>query len=243
MNRTNRPALVIQARAAERSYRGCTGVAHPGTRRAARTPPFLLVVAIAGAVASAACGADDEGTAAGSGGAVGVGGGAAGGAGGAGASAAGGGAPPAPKQVFIDFDELADYTEVSTQYAPDVTFSTSAGEPLLARSFGDLCMTSAPNQLCAGQPGVFDAPTILDFGGLASSILLRTGCVQMGGQFATATLSGDGGPIATVALMSAGYQTDLDLSSYSGVTRLELGEILDDAGVCWDDISFLLSPG
>jgi len=156
--------------------------------------------------------------------------------GGAGGGAAGGGPL---REVTINFDELGDPTDVAAQYSPAVTFSTMAGQLLQSRAFGGSCRTSEPNVLVAGPSGVFDAPVYLEFSAPVSGLRFRIGCVQSSGVIARVRLVRSGQPEVVQDVMGMGDVFELDLSAHTGVTRLEIFEIADAAGLAYDDFRFL----
>jgi hypothetical protein len=145
-----------------------------------------------------------------------------------------------PQTVKIDFDELADRTNVATQYAAHATFSTAVGQDLQARSFADLCETSSPMDLNAGPAGEFTAPLTVAFTAPAYNLKFSAACLQTapGQRFATAHLVRTGQADMTIDLLATGYTTSLDLSAYGAITRLEISMNTDASGVSWDDFEF-----
>ena len=145
-----------------------------------------------------------------------------------------------PQSVTINFDDLADRTDVATQYAAHATFSTDSGQVIQARDFGELCETSAPMNLNAGPSGEFTAPVYVDFTSPAYDLTFSAACIQTapGTTFATAHLIRVGQADVTVDLKATAYKTPLDLSSYSGIKRLEISANTDASGASWDDFAF-----
>jgi hypothetical protein len=145
-----------------------------------------------------------------------------------------------PQTVKITFDDLTDRTDVATQYAAHATFSTDTGQDLQARAFADLCETSSPMNLNAGPSGEFTAPVYVDFKAPAYNLEFTAACLQTapGAHFATAHLVRKDQTDMTIDLISAGYTTPLDLSSYGAITRLEISTNTDASGVSWDDFAF-----
>jgi hypothetical protein len=152
-----------------------------------------------------------------------------------------GGAAANLVQYTINFDERGSYEHISDQYAPTVKFSTDDQPTLLARLFAVDCATSPKIDLVAGLSGVFDGPLYLDFGAPVFALRFTIGCVNRpaGSVIAHLHVVGQGGVDVTQDVLAAGRATAVDLSAYSGITRVEITAINDPDGVAYDDFSFL----
>ena len=147
----------------------------------------------------------------------------------------------AEAQVLIDFDDLPDGTVVTNQY-PNATFSSDSGFVNFAYGFAG--GPSAPNILCSGPDGGSvncTAPTYIDFTPAVNGLTFQA--VQVN----------DTGPQCQIVIFENGVQTavvdvvgpivpygTIDLSAYTNITRIELVDIVDGAGIGWDD--FMLTP-
>ena len=142
--------------------------------------------------------------------------------------------------VTIDFDDLGNAVEVNTQYA-DVTFSSQAGSRILttAQDFD----TSLPNFICSAQASINCVDDVyVDFAvGVNGLSFLAVGDNNVGDVgdvrvFAGAVLLGtvdlimDGLPFGAPQL--------IDLGAFANVTRIEIVNITDDAGLGYDDFTF-----
>ena len=146
--------------------------------------------------------------------------------------------PSPPQSRTIDFDDLASGVAVNTQYA-GLAFSTSNGQLLQTGPFGSLCETSPGNTLQAGAPGVFNAPVTVDFSKPISNLKFRIGCIQSGGTIVKARLMMNGQAPVEVPVTPTGYAMWVDLSAYKQVTKLELYDVADEAGLAYDDFTFV----
>jgi hypothetical protein len=149
-------------------------------------------------------------------------------------------APPTPEHVVINFDDLPANTEVLGQYAARLSFSSEAGIKIWAENLINIGQ-SAPNYLTAGGGSDVLHPLFIKFSkpvqGLKFNALsvTDTGPVARFRIFKGAELAG------TVDLIGKGTSfvpVPVDLSAYSGVTRLEVVDITDRFGIAYDDFSF-----
>lgn len=156
-------------------------------------------------------------------------------------------ATPAQADV-IDFDTLSNGEVVTTQY-PGVTFSSETGSQVLITAQGAAFGTSTPNFICSGVGGSINCvdDVYIDFASAVSGLtFLAVGDDASGDigdvrAFAGALLLGtidifgDGAPFGSPYLV--------DLSAFSGVTRIEIAGITDPAGLGYDDFTYSLSNG
>ena len=159
----------------------------------------------------------------------------------AGACTALGGAVP------INFDNLSAGTVITTQYS-GVVFSSVAGRENVAHSF--VCGgSSPPNILCTRVTnGSLNCtqPTFLAFATPVSGLHFRGvgidnsvgSIVARANVYAGSTLLGSRNVIA--AGSSVGVV--IDCSAFSGVTRLEIVNIVDGGGIGWDNFTYTQEP-
>jgi hypothetical protein len=147
----------------------------------------------------------------------------------------------ASQTVTINFDNLANNTVVSNQY-PQATFSSEPGfdNVTTAQNLG----TSLPNFLCTAVTAgglTCTNDTYVDFSNPVYNLsFLATGDDDVG-VTAQVDVHVNGSYAATVNVVTDGIpsQPDLvDLSAYSNVTRIEIYNITDFAGLGWDDFTF-----
>jgi len=192
------------------------------------TRPKIRSVALSLVMVAAACSSNGNG-----------GGGSAdsGGSGGGGGSAGGGTRVP----VTITFDDLAGSTQVTNQY-PGVTFSAPAPDVVRVFAYAQYCRTSVQMEACAGTANNCTKTFIMAFTGPVDNLRFRLGCTNSSAVIAHAAVF-QGTAITTVDINGTGVDTtpkDVDLSGYSGVTRVELAPVpgVDSEGYGVDDISF-----
>lgn len=144
--------------------------------------------------------------------------------------------------VVIDFEDLSAGDIVTTQY-PGLAFSSSDGNINYANSFGTIILGSGP----IGGGATYLEDTYLDFATPVNSLEFDAIEPNFAGVDATFHIFHDGG-IATEFLTGLGGPGNkhVDLSSFTGVTRLEIVDILDDPnlenGIGWDNFSFQVVP-
>lgn len=146
----------------------------------------------------------------------------------------------AEAQVVIDFDDLAAGAVVTNQY-PVATFSSDPGFVNMVLDFPG---PSSPNILCTGADGGnvnCTAPTYIDFTPAVNGLTFYSvGCQDTGPQ-AQIVIFENGVQTATVDVVCPMLPYGMiDLSAYSNVTRIELVDIVDSAGIGWDE--FTLTP-
>jgi hypothetical protein len=162
-------------------------------------------------------------------------GGAAAGSGGAGGQ---GGSLP---NVVIGFDDLAYDTVITNQYATHATFSSDPGCACAARSDGGFAV-SKPNFLftyysCTNGA---HASVFVDFTKPVSNLSFKAIGVETNGKAATINAITSQG-IKTSELTGHGdynAPVTVDLSEYTGITRLEIVDVLEASGVGFDDFAF-----
>jgi len=162
--------------------------------------------------------------------------------GGAGDAAAGaGGSDSAPlTDATIDFEDLDSGTVVTTQY-DGVTFSSEPGVDSLVLRYADYCGTSGAMALCVGEAFDCTEPKILTFSPPASGLKLLIGCTDTSEKIADVHVFQDDTETTLDLLGRGNPQTpaELDLSSFSGITRLEIRDTgVDAEGFTLDDITF-----
>ncbi|WP_422923348.1 fibronectin type III domain-containing protein [Singulisphaera sp. PoT] len=153
------------------------------------------------------------------------------------------------ERITIDFDDLTAGTVVTNQY-PYVKFS---GDPAFPNQVLATTDASAPNSLGAPTPppngdGVgnpYIHPLYVDFSIPVEKLrftLLRddaSGAIAQVRVYEKGTLS------ATVPLngtATVSTPEHIDLTAYHKVTRIEIVNITDPAGLLWDDFSFIAGP-
>lgn len=155
------------------------------------------------------------------------------------------GSPPTWSAVTIDFDELSNEEVVNAQYADQVSFSLPAGQELrvgTGGSFGN----SAPNYVCTAQVGGSlncEEDITLSFLRPARGVRISGVGVDASGVFAQARVFDQDELLGVEEAIGDGDSNApdvLDLSGYTGVTRVELVDVDDPGGVAWDDLVFEL---
>jgi len=157
-------------------------------------------------------------------------------------------APLAPAAADdINFDDLPAGTVVTTQY-PGVTFSSSAGHEVLTSPQSATYGTSEPNFICSGVSGGITCsdPVYLDFLAPVSDLHFlavgddTSGIIGNASVFAGATLLGSVNIVGDGDVFGAPML--IDLTAFSGVTRLEI-TTTDPAGLGYDDFHFVRGQG
>lgn len=141
----------------------------------------------------------------------------------------------------IDFDDLANGTVLTNQYA-GVTFSSSSGNANYVYAFG------GSNILCAGPvgDGANCLPdTYIDFAAPVNALTFWAIEPNFNGPDADFRIFQDGVYTTTQQLIGLGGTGNkfVDLSAYAHITRLEIVNILVDPGengIGWD--SFTMTP-
>ena len=142
--------------------------------------------------------------------------------------------------LVCDFDGLPGGDIVTNQY-PGATFSSSAGnDNKVHPAFND----TPPNILCTGPVGApadCVAPTFIDFTNPVDSLAFYAIGVNDVGPVADVNVFIGNVFDSTVPVIGAGTPYDnilIDLSPFTNVTRIELTNITDLAGIGWDTFSF-----
>lgn len=148
------------------------------------------------------------------------------------------------QHVVINFDDLPrggiTGVVVTNQY-PSATFSSNGGVNYVTTQpsyYG-----SPPNFICTGRYGAIDCQqdTIIDFRGPVDGLTFNAMGVNDTGQVALIDVYQHGALTATVPVIghASSYAPELqDLSQYNGITRIQIRNITDSAGIGWDDFSF-----
>ncbi len=149
--------------------------------------------------------------------------------------------PGAIGSICIDFDELEDGTVVTNQF-PEATFDSIPGQENVTLTVPDA--TTDPF-ICTRTIGE-DAqncvnPTFVDFTDPVVDLTLMGIGINGVGPVATINVFEDGVPAGSITVIGLGDQftpVTIDLTGFSNVTRIELTEITDPAGIGWDDFCF-----
>lgn len=140
-------------------------------------------------------------------------------------------------QVSIGFDNLPNGTAVTNQY-PQLTLSSATGVNNSTLNLASAFKSSVPNILCT--PGC-DEPTYIDFTRPARDVKLKAVGVNDTARVFTVLVHRQGLPVTRLEYTGQGLPYEplvVDLSALGDITRVELVEITDTAGVGWDDFSF-----
>lgn len=152
-------------------------------------------------------------------------------------------AAPASATV-INFDDLGNGVEVTNQYA-GVTFSSQAGSRILttAQSLG----SSLPNFICSAVASINCVDDVyLDFANAVSGLSFVAVGDNNVGRNGDVRLFGGSTLLGTVGIVGDGNGFTpylVDLSAFSGVTRIEIANITDAAGLGYDDFTFTVGGG
>ncbi len=142
--------------------------------------------------------------------------------------------------VVINFDNLGNGVVVTNQY-PEATFSSIAGSQVLttAQALG----SSLPNFICSGVNGSINCsdPVYVDFTNPVSNLsFVAVGDNQFGPNatvnvFAGANFLGSVNSVGDNVFLTT---YTIDLSAFSGVTRIEIVNVIDPGGLGFDDFTF-----
>jgi len=144
--------------------------------------------------------------------------------------------------AVIHFDDLADRDVVTNQY-PTAVFSSTPGNEVAITMQSDYNGTK-PNFICANPIGTLECrqETIVDFTTPVSGLTFQAlGIDDIAPDVALVDifLNGMYHGTAAVAGNAEGYDPRLvDLSAYSGITRIRIHTITDGAGIGWDTFTF-----
>lgn len=142
--------------------------------------------------------------------------------------------------VTVDFDTLASNIAVTDQYKQYVTFSSDAGFDNVSLGYGSTFNSSPPNIMCGSNTCTHS--TNLDFAKPVSLLKFKAVGVNNTGKVADINVFVGGQKMTTVDLIGVGLQNTpvvVDLSSFTNVTRIEITNVTDNAGIGTDDYSFV----
>ncbi len=153
-------------------------------------------------------------------------------------------ADSASAQTVINFDNLSNLDVVTNQYA-GVVFSSSAGNVNYVTT-QNAFNASKPNFICAGavNSGInCTSPTFVTFLSEVSGVSLNAlGIDNTGnGKVAQVDLYNGVTFLGSQDIFGNGERLDpvfVNLASWGSITRFELKNITDDAGIGWDDITY-----
>lgn len=151
--------------------------------------------------------------------------------------------PPTYTPVLIDFDELTEQVEVDQRYAEHVVFEVADGYHLFSWNAPPIAPSppfaayTTDRPLGAGQAVdislVFARPVralrFLTFADDTAGPLAQVRVLTEDGLEAQAEIVGDAGQVTA-------EQTDL--SAHIDIVRVDIHDIIDDASVAFDDLSF-----
>ena len=149
---------------------------------------------------------------------------------------------PLSAQTVINFDNLNNGDVVTNQYA-GVTFSSTAGNVnyITAQSGYN---GSKPNFICTGPVRSSincAAPTFIDWVSAVTGVKISGLGINDVGKVAEAHLFNGATNLGTFNIMGNAQGLDplvLDFTGYGAITRLELTNITDAAGIGWDDLTY-----
>jgi len=146
------------------------------------------------------------------------------------------------QKVTINFDELPSNTRVTTQYAPHATFScggtasaTNVNEAFDPGNLGQ----SLPNFICSDDEQC-DTDVLVAFGAPVDGLAFDAIGVNNDGPAATIVIH-QGSAQTSIPLVGKGNDVvavHVDLSSYPGVTEVDVTKIIDSAGLGLDTFVF-----
>jgi hypothetical protein len=152
--------------------------------------------------------------------------------------------PTTYTHVLINFDDLADGTSITTQYAAHATFASSSGCASQATANADFGQ-SLPNYVttyfsCATGD---TAPVMITFAQPVKNITLSGIGVNASASERAATfkITHSDGTSETMDWMGAGdpeTAEPLDLTKYSDVVELDFVDVVDAYGIGYDDLAF-----
>ena len=153
-------------------------------------------------------------------------------------------ASPASAATVINFDNLGNGVQVTNQYA-GVTFSSSVGSQILttAQSLG----SSLPNFICSAVTSINCVDDVyLDFATAVSGLSFIAVGDNNTGHNGDVRVFGGATLLGTVNIFGDGnFSTThlVDLGAFSGITRIEIANITDAAGLGYDDFTFTAGGG
>ena len=153
--------------------------------------------------------------------------------------------PMASQAVVIDFDNVAAGTVITNNYA-DATFSSNAGQE--NRTEAQNLGSSLPNFICTfaigGQINCVN-DTYVDFTSAVNNLTFYSIGANDNGHNADVDVFVNNAFAGTVQVIGngTGSTPDLvDLTAFNNITRIEIKNITDFAGLGWDDFSFNVVP-
>jgi hypothetical protein len=152
----------------------------------------------------------------------------------------------APTPTDINFDDLAVGTAVTTHY-PQATFSADSGNtPTVEPNDG---LGTSGNTIGVEPPSPYpqnyNKPLYVDFSGPVYGLSFETLADDDSGTIAQVRVFVNGAYSSTVAITGDAnpYGPQLvDLTAFQNVTRIEITNITDAAGLWYDDFKFHTSP-
>jgi hypothetical protein len=151
---------------------------------------------------------------------------------------------PIAGAVTIDFDSLAVGTTVADQF-PEATFSSVAGQEVATISFAS--GNSPPNSICTRAVGGAlncDQELIVDFTDAVFNLSFAVVGDNNPGTQAVVDVYVNFLLDTTVDIVTTGdfSAAPMDLSAFSGVTRIVIRDVTDFAGLSFDDFNFNVVP-
>ncbi len=150
--------------------------------------------------------------------------------------------------VTINFDNLANDVVVTNQYA-EATFSSDLGQVILTSNQVPPYQTSAPNFICTGF-GLSITCTgnvFVNFTNPVNNLTFNsTGADNAGPAQGNVDVWTTGGFAGSVSIPGIGQVTTaqfVDLSAFHNITQIEIDNVIDPAGLAYDDFSFDVSRG
>ncbi len=149
--------------------------------------------------------------------------------------------------TIIDFDALAVGDVVTNQF-PEATFSSIVGQENVVRADFNFGPLSFPNYICTknvGGPLNCKKPTIVDFTLPVNDLTFLAMGDDFVGVQATVDVFENAVFSATVDITVDGIFNTVDvvdLSGFTNVTRIEIGNITDGSGLAWDRFTFNVVP-
>ena len=139
--------------------------------------------------------------------------------------------------VMIDFDDLTGAVELTDQYLPHASLSSSSGTTVRVEANG--WANSSPDFMYADN---FYADVYIDFPSPVRGIVFPGVAIDnSSGVIAVMKLYHSDDSVDTVELIASEPKTETyDLSSHSDVIRMEITETSDAWGTAWDDLSFVV---
>lgn len=148
-----------------------------------------------------------------------------------------------PGTVVVDFDKLAHNATVTTQY-PGVTFSAGQGAAIKAYQHASKSSPNAGITFGPALNGDRDAvhDVYLDFEDQVDGVKFYVGGDNTAGNVGTVRVFGADGLLGTAAInvdgQWGGAMHLVDLTAFTGVTRIEITNITDAGGLSYDDFTF-----